>query len=95
MFYKYPDSDRPDKKVTDLIELALKGTDFEFNGEMYRQMCGCAMGKRFSPKFASIYVAEWEVAVLRKSIKCPLLYYRYLDDIRIIWPHSKEEGRKV
>ena len=65
--------------------------DFEFNGEMYQQVCGCAMGKRFSPNFASIYVAEWEKATLSKSSKSPLLYLRYLDDILIIWPHSKEE----
>ena len=49
------------------------------------------MGKRFSPKFASIYVAEWEEVALSKCSKYPLLYLRYLDDIIIIWTHSKEE----
>ena len=44
------------KNIIDLLELSLKGNDFEFNGEMYQQVCGCAMGKRFSPRFASIYV---------------------------------------
>ena len=59
---------------------------------MYQQVCGCAMRKRFSPNFASIiYVAEWEEAAISKSSKSPLLYLRYLDDILIIWPHSKEE----
>ena len=53
---------------------------------MYQQVCGCAMGKRFSPNFASIYVAEWEVTAISKSSKSPLLYLRYLDDIHIIWP---------
>ena len=90
-FDRYPDSDRPDKNIIDLLELSLKGNDFEFNGEMYQQVCGCAMGKRFSPNFASIYVAEWEEAAISKSSKSPLLYLRYLDDILIIWPHSKEE----
>ena len=47
-FDRYPDSDRPDKNIIDLIELSLKGNDFEFNGEMYQQVCGCAMRKRFS-----------------------------------------------
>ena len=49
------------------------------------------LGKRFSPHFASIYVAEWEEAAISKSSKSPLLYLRYLDDTLIIWPHSKEE----
>ena len=90
-FDKYPDTDRPDENIIELLELSLKGNDFEFNGEIYQQVCGCAMGKRFSPNFASIYVAEWEEAALNKSSKQPLLYLRYLDDILIIWQHSKQE----
>ena len=58
---------------------------------MYHQVCDCVMGKRFGPNFASIYVAEWEEAALSKSSKSPATYIRYLDDIIIIWPHSKEE----
>ena len=58
---------------------------------MYHQVCGCAMGKRFSTNVAFIYVAEWEEAALSKSIKSLLLYLRYLDDTLTIWPHSKEE----
>ena len=87
----YQDSDRPDKNISDLLELSLKGNDFEFNGEMYQQVCGCAIGKRFSPNVASFYVAEWEEAAISKSSKAPLLYLRYLNDIFVIWPHSKEE----
>ena len=37
-----------------MLELSLKGNDFEFNEEMYQQMCGFAMGKRFSPRFANV-----------------------------------------
>ena len=46
-FDMYPDSDRPDKNIIDMLELRLKGNDFEFNGEMYQQVCGCAMRKMF------------------------------------------------
>ena len=88
----HPDSNSPDKNI-DLLELSIKGNDFEFNGEMYQQVCGCAMSKHFSPNFASIYVAEWKEATLSKSIKSHLLYLRYLDNILIIWPHSKENCR--
>ena len=37
------------------------------------------------------YVAECEEAALSKCSKSPVLYLRYMDDILIIWPHSKEE----
>ena len=69
--------------IIDLLELVLKGNDYELNEEMYQEVCG----KRFSQTFASIKVAKWEEAALSKSSKCPLLY---LDDILIIRPHSKE-----
>ena len=58
-FDKYPDSDRPDKNIIDLLELSLKGNDSQFSGEMYQQVCGCSMGKRLSPKLLSIYITEW------------------------------------
>ena len=90
-FDRYSDYDRPDKNIIDLLELHLKRKNVEFNGEMHQQVCVCAMGKPFSPKFASIYDAEWEEAAITKSSKSPLLYLRYLDDILSIWPHSKEE----
>ena len=51
-------------------------------------MFRCTMEKRYSPDLASI---AWEVAALSKCSKSPILYLRYLDDILIIWPHSKEE----
>ena len=83
-FDRYPDSDRPDKNIIDLLDLSLKRKYFEFNGEMYQQVCGCAMGIRFSPTFASTYVAKWEEAAISKYSKSLLLYLRYLDDILII-----------
>ena len=44
------------QKIIDLLELGITNY-FKFNGEMYQQVCCCAMGKRFSP-----YFAEWEYA---------------------------------
>ena len=43
-FDRYPDSDRADKNIIDLLELSLKGNEFEFNGEIYQHVCGFAIG---------------------------------------------------
>ena len=46
------------------------------------------MGRGWDPHYADIYMAKFEKEAL---LKCPLkphIYYRYLDDICIIWPHS-------
>ena len=83
-FDRHTDSDRPDKNIIDLLELSLKGNYFKFNGEMYQHVCDCAMGKRFNPNFASIYVAEWEEAAISKSSKSPLLYLAIKPDVDFI-----------
>lgn len=91
MFRKYPDDKRPDKEVLELLEINLNRNDFEFNGEYYLQIKGTAMGKRFAPAYANIFMAIWEEEALAKCKKKPLYYLRYLDDIWGIWIGSRQE----
>jgi hypothetical protein len=74
--------------IIELLELSLKSNDFMFNREWYIQKVGTSMGRDWAPHYADIYMAKFERDAL---LKCPLkphTYYRYLDDIFIIWPHS-------
>jgi hypothetical protein len=91
MLSKNPDGHRPDKLLLELLELSLLNNDFTFNGQWYLQIFGTAMGKKFAPNYANIFMAKWEQEALEKCEKKPLLYLRYLDDIFIIWTHSEEE----
>lgn len=52
---------------------------------------GTAMGKKFAPAHANIFMAEWETSALASCKQKPTHYYRYLDDIWGVWPHSMEE----
>lgn len=88
---KYPDPRRPDKILLELLHINLTCNDFEFDKSFYLQTKGTAMGKRFSPAYANIYMANWETSVLPKCSKLPLTYLRYLDDIWGVWTHSEEE----
>lgn len=88
---KYPDPDRPDKEILDLLHLSLTRNDFEFNDKYYLQIKGTAMGKRFAPAYANIYMAEWEETAFHKCKKLPKKYYRYLDDIWGVWTHSDKD----
>ncbi|MGL5119184.1 MAG: GIY-YIG nuclease family protein [Plesiomonas shigelloides] len=90
-FTRYPDEDRPDRVILQLLEMSLTCNDFEFDGQYYLQVKGTAMGKRFAPAYANIYMAEWEEQALLKCTKKPESYYRYLDDIWGIWSHSDED----
>ena len=82
---------RPDKELMELLKLSLECNDFEFNNQFYLQISGTAMGKKFAPHYADIYMAKFEKEVLNKADKKPLVYYRFLDDIFIIWTYSKGE----
>ena len=90
-FSRYPDTTRPDTFILELLRLALVRNDFEFNGQTYLQIKGVAMGKKFAPALADIYMAEWEKTALENCPLKPSSYFRYLDDIWGIWPYSKEQ----
>lgn len=88
---KYPDTNRPDKELMELLEINLTRNDFQFNGEFFLQTRGTAMGRKFAPAYASLYLVEWESTVLALCPKKPLHYFRYLDDIWGVWTHSIDE----
>lgn len=77
--------------ISRLMEFILASNDFEFNGHNFLQINGTAMGKIFSPHYADIYMADWEKSAFEKCTKLPLLYLRYLDDIFIIWEHTRND----
>lgn len=90
-FIKYPDPTRPDEALISLLELGLTQNDFEFDSRYYLQVHGTAMGKKFAPAYANIYMADWERTVFPKCRKVPLLYIRYLDDIFGVWCYSESD----
>lgn len=91
IFLKHRDLKRPDKELLQLLEINLTRNDFEFDGQYFLQTKGTAMGKKFAPAYADIFMAAWETTALQKCPKKPLYYYRYLDDIWGIWTHSTQE----
>uniref|UniRef100_A0A1A8V751 Reverse transcriptase domain-containing protein n=1 Tax=Nothobranchius furzeri TaxID=105023 RepID=A0A1A8V751_NOTFU len=91
IFLKYPDSRRPDQELLQLLEINLRRNDFEFNGEFFLQIKGTAMGKKFAPAYANIFMAEWETTAMTKCDKKPSAYYRFLDDVWGVWPHGGQE----
>ena len=92
-FIAYPQTNRPDKQLLVLLDLSLKNNDFIFRNQWYLQISGTAMGKKFAPNYANIFLAHWET-----TAQCPLLptcFLRYLDDSFIISPHSRSDFTHV
>lgn len=87
----YPDPNRPDEELLDLLDINLRRNYFVFDEEFFLHIKGTAMGKSFPPLYANIFMASREREVFVKFKKKPLYYFRYLDDIWGIWEGSREE----
>ena len=85
IFNQNPNEKRPSKEILDLLKICLENNDFIFNNDWYLQVGGTAMGKKFAPNYANLFLSEWEEKALEKCPKKPECYFRYLDDIFIIW----------
>ena len=87
LFKKVPEIGRPDNLIIELLDFTLKHNDFEFNNEFFLQTCGCAMGKKYSPGLANLYLETLDKFIINYKIK-PKIYLRYLDDIFLIMNKS-------
>lgn len=94
IFNQHPRADRPDRAIQKLLTLSLEKNDFVFNDKVYLQTKGTAMGKKFAPAYANIYMAQWEETILPKCPKQPTHYFRYLDDIWGTWPYSEQDFKE-
>ena len=74
-----------------LLHLVLSKTSFRFNDEFYEQISGTSMGTRCAPSYAIIFMDWLEQRFLSREYITPMVWWRYIDDIFMIWPHSREE----
>ena len=49
------------------------------------------MGSPVSPLLANCYMAQFEQEALESSTHKPKVWYRYVDDTFVIWPHGMEK----
>ena len=57
-FQENPNPFRPDKAILQLLSLTLYNNDFECNSQFYLQLCGVAMGRKYAPSTANIYLKK-------------------------------------
>jgi len=71
---------------TELLSVATKGQLFQFNGALYEQTDGAAMGLPLGPLLANVFMSSIEDNLERES-KLPSFYRRYVDDTLTIMPN--------
>ena len=88
---------RTDKSVaTDTLikmaEFVLTNNFFEFNLETYQQISGTAIGTKFAPSYACIFMDNVEKTMLAGQLFTPWWWKRFINDIFFIW---LEDERKL
>ena len=91
---------RKDKTIStnSLIELAecvLKNNVFEHDKSVFKQLRGTAIGTEMAPPYAITSMDSLEKDILSNSLLKPLVWWRYIDDIFMMWEHGEEELQKV
>jgi len=92
-FRRNPDrsSAHPDKQLLELLEITLRTNYFQFAGRLFLQTRGTAMGKRYAPSLANIFLQRFDAAARDGFHIKPLQYGRFLDDIFFLWLGSREQ----
>ena len=71
--------------LIDLLSVATKGQLFQFNGSLYEQVDGVAMGSPLGPLLANVFMSSIEEK-LDVEGKLPPYYRRYVDDTFTVMP---------
>ena len=67
-------------EMKELLLLCTKKVHFTFNGNIYIEVDGIAMGSPWGPILADIFMIELEKAILPELTECIKYWKRYVDD---------------
>ncbi|KAM9330910.1 coiled-coil domain-containing protein 60 [Gastrophryne carolinensis] len=76
--------------ILKLLQFVLTHNFFLFNGQLYHQIQGTAMGTTCAPSYAKLYLGRWEREVWSGDEFADYLchvptWHRYIDDIFLLW----------
>ena len=75
------------EELTQLLEVATTNQLFQFDGQLYEQTDGVAMGSPLGPLMANVFICHLEDKLARDGM-VPSLYKRYVDDTLARMPNT-------
>ena len=81
--------------LCDLISMILTMNNFSFNSKHYLQTRGTAMGTSMTPSYANLFLPKFETDALTRASFQPFIWWRYMDDIFMIWTRSIQDLNKI
>ena len=76
--------------LMELAELVLTNNFFTHNENTYKQKSGTAIGTKFAPSYAILTMGDFEEKALDGATLKPWLWWRYIDDIFLVWEHGED-----
>ena len=73
------------------MNFVLQNNYFEFNGEVKQQISGTAIGTKFAPPYACIFMDQDESEFWKTQQHQPLVWFKYIDDIFFISTHGQKK----
>ena len=67
-------------EVIGLLRICVSSTYFQYDGEFYKEIHGCAMGSPVSPIICNLYIEDFEQKALASATHPPSWWFRYVDD---------------
>ena len=88
--------ERKDKSIDteDLLQMArfvLRNNFFEFDSKIKQQISSTAIGMKFAPPYACLFLDKFERDSLAAQILKPWVWLRYIDDIFFVWTHGEDK----
>ena len=76
--------------LIELADIVLKNIYFQFLDKTFKQKQGTVIGTKFAAPYSNLFMANLEKRLLFDIDLKSNIWWRYIDDIFLIWEHDEE-----
>lgn len=83
--------------LLDAVRFILTNNFFTYDGAIYHQEKGTAMGTRMAPSYANLFMGSFESKFITSNnpyVQNIIIYKRFIDDLFILWKGTEYEAKQ-